>query len=80
MPGLPIFNPADDHHIRNKDVKSGVSDSMSTSKRPADPQPTTKPRTRAPIWPWIWLALTGVATVGWLCGLAWAAVALARWL
>jgi hypothetical protein len=78
MPGLPIFNPADDHHIRNKDVKSGVSDSMNIQSKP--PAARDKPRTRAPIWPWIWLALTGVATVGWLCGLAWAAVALAQWL
>jgi hypothetical protein len=31
-------------------------------------------------WPWVWLALTGVATVGWLIAMGWAAVAIVRWL
>jgi hypothetical protein len=31
------------------------------------------------IWLWVWLVFTGVATVGWLATMAWAAVALAQW-
>jgi len=39
-----------------------------------------KPPTRAPIWPWLWIALTAVATVGWLIAIGWATVALAKWI
>ena len=68
----------DEMVTRNKDLKIGVLDSMRTSKRPADPGPNR--RTRAQIWPWLWLALTGVATVGWLIAIRWATVALAKWI
>jgi hypothetical protein len=63
---------------RNKDLKSGVLDLMTTSKQPTDPEPN-RPR-RAPMLPWVWLALTVVATVGWLIAIGWATVAFARWL
>jgi hypothetical protein len=47
-------------------------------KLPAE-LPTGWRRLRAQ-WPWVWLALTGVATVGWLIAMGWAAVAIVRWL
>jgi hypothetical protein len=37
-------------------------------------------RKRAPIWPYAWLALEGVATVGWVFALGWAAITLLGWL
>jgi len=30
--------------------------------------------------PWVWIALTGLATLVWLVGIGWAAVKLFRWL
>ena len=59
-------------------MKSGVLDLMRTSKRPTNSEPNRP--TRAPIWPWLWLALTVVATVGWLIAIGWATVALAKWI
>src|ERR1700736_6129436 len=35
---------------------------------------------RRVLWPWAWLAVTGVATLGWLIGIGWAAVELVEWL
>jgi hypothetical protein len=32
------------------------------------------------LWPWVWIALMGVANLGWMIGLGWVAVALVRWL
>jgi hypothetical protein len=32
------------------------------------------------LWPAGWLVLTGIATIGWLIGMGWAAVELIRWL
>jgi hypothetical protein len=32
------------------------------------------------MWPYAWLALVVVATVGWLLALSWLAIALVRWL
>jgi hypothetical protein len=43
-------------------------------------EPTTGLRRLRTLWPWTWFALTGVATLGWLIGLGWAALKLARWL
>jgi hypothetical protein len=41
---------------------------------------TTESRRAKAVWPWAWLALEGVATIGWMIALGWAAVAFARWL
>jgi hypothetical protein len=43
-------------------------------------EPATGLRRPRAIWPWAWLALEGVATVGWLIALGWATVVFARWL
>jgi hypothetical protein len=43
-------------------------------------EPPMGVRRPKPLWPWAWLALEGVATVGWLFAISWGAVALARWL
>jgi hypothetical protein len=59
-------------------VQSGVSASMNIKSKPPAVHP--KPPTRAPIWPWLWIALTAVATVGWLIAIGWATVALAKWI
>jgi hypothetical protein len=32
------------------------------------------------LWPSAWLALTGVAMLGWIIGIGWVAVAVVRWL
>jgi hypothetical protein len=44
----------------------------------------TKPaaglRRLSAVWPWVWLALSGGATLGWMIGLGWAAVSLVGWL
>jgi hypothetical protein len=40
----------------------------------------TRLQKRAPIWPYAWLATVGVATVGWVFALGWAAMTLVRWL
>jgi hypothetical protein len=55
------------------DVSNPLEQTSSTS-------PVTGMRRKMTAWPWAWLALAGVATVGWVIGLGWAAVALARWL
>jgi hypothetical protein len=51
---------------------------------PIEPKSTTKPATglrrHGALLPWVWLALMGVATLGWMIGLGWAAVAFVRWL
>jgi hypothetical protein len=41
-------------------------------------EPATGHRRR--VWPWAWLAVTGVVTLGWLIGIGWAAVELVEWL
>jgi len=41
---------------------------------------TDSRRLRAALWPWTWFALAGVATLGWVFGIGWAAVALVQWL
>jgi|SRR6476620_8308011 hypothetical protein len=35
---------------------------------------------RRKLWPWAWLAVTGLATLGWLFAIGWAAVELVHWL
>jgi hypothetical protein len=47
---------------------------------PIEPKSTTKPATGLRRLSSVWLALMGVATLGWMIGLGWAAVALVRWL
>jgi len=50
---------------------------------PIEPKSTTKPATGlrrlSALWPWVWLALMGVASLGWMIGLGWAAVRLVGW-
>jgi hypothetical protein len=41
---------------------------------------TTGLRRAKVVGPWAWLALEGVATVGWLIAIGWTTVTLARWL
>jgi hypothetical protein len=60
-------------------VQRVVSNSVNTKSVLPKPTPSTNARRRAPFWPWMWLALTGVATVGWLVAIAWAATALSQW-
>jgi hypothetical protein len=43
-------------------------------------KPATSLRRLSALWPWVWLALMGVATLGWIIGLGWVAVALVGWL
>ena len=45
-----------------------------------DPEPRTKLRKRGTVWLRGWLVLVGVATVGWLIAIAWAARVLLQWL
>jgi hypothetical protein len=46
----------------------------------ADPKPTTNSRTRGVFFLLLWVALVGIASVGWLVALTWAANALVEWL
>jgi hypothetical protein len=50
------------------------------SKLPTEPAPATSLRKEGAIWPWVWLALVGVSTVGWLLALGWGALTFVRWL
>jgi len=42
--------------------------------------PLTSQRHRWAIWPWAWLALEVVATIGWLLAIGWIAVKFVVWL
>jgi hypothetical protein len=54
---------------------------LSVNVKPEFPdEQATSSRKRGPIWPYTWLALVAVATVGWLLGLGWAAMTIVRWL
>jgi hypothetical protein len=53
-------------------VISGSSDPG--HKSPAEPAGGF----RRALWPWAWLAVTGVITIGWLIGMGWAAVELVK--
>jgi hypothetical protein len=44
------------------------------------PEPATGLRRIRSLWPWAYLALAGVITLGWAIWLGWAAVALVQWL
>jgi hypothetical protein len=76
----PNFPDPHSGQNRNKDVPGIVDVSVNfKSELPTEPQhATTKPRLA--IWPYAWLALTGVAMAGWLVGIVWLAVLLVRWL
>jgi hypothetical protein len=66
---------------RNRFVDAIMSKTLSG---PANIEPklpneqTTSLRRRAPIWPYAWLALVGIATVGWALALGWVAIILGR--
>jgi hypothetical protein len=63
--------------VRNKAMPDDVSGSMGIEqKSPAEPATGL----RRALWPWAWLVVTGVATLGWLIGICWGGVALVRWL
>ena len=71
----PLPSPQDEP-VRKKPFED-VSGSLDVEKKlPTAPAPGLR-RAR---WPWAWLALTGVVTLGWLIGIGWAAVKLVRWL
>ena len=64
--------------VQNKVMPDPVLGSTNTEqKSPTEPKIGLR-RLKA-LWPWAWIALTGVATLGWLIGIGWSAVALARW-
>jgi hypothetical protein len=42
-------------------------------------KPATGIRRLSALWPWVWLALMGVVTLGWMIGLGWVTVALVGW-
>jgi hypothetical protein len=63
--------------VRNKALPDGVSGSMDIEKK-SPTQPATG--LRRALWPWAWLVVTGVATLGWLIGIGWAGFKLAQWL
>jgi hypothetical protein len=66
-----------DEPVQNKPVFLVLSGSLDVGqKSPAEP--ATRPW-RA-LWPWAWLAVTGLVTLGWLIGIGWAAVELFQWL
>jgi hypothetical protein len=56
-----------------------VSDSLDIEQKSPTKSATGLRRLSA-LWPWVWLALSGVATLGWMTGLGWAAVRLVGWL
>jgi hypothetical protein len=56
-----------------------VSGSMNIQPKLPD-EPVMGLRTRRAIWPWVWLVLAGIATVGWLLAIGWAALTFVRWL
>jgi hypothetical protein len=55
----------------NKAVFVAVSDSLDIGHKPAA-------GLRRTLWPWSWLVVTGVVTLGWLIGIGWAAVELVK--
>lgn len=65
---------------RNKDVRSSVRVQVNLkSKLPTQPPASATTALRA-IWPYVWLALSGIAMAGWLAAIVWIAVAFVRWL
>jgi hypothetical protein len=56
-----------------------VSSSLDIEQK-SPTKPATGLRRLSALWPLVWLALMGVATLGWMIGLGWAAVAFVRWL
>ncbi len=65
-----------DELARNKAAPADVLGSFDIEQR----SPATGLRRLGALWPLAWLALAGVATLGWIIGLGWAAVALVGWL
>jgi hypothetical protein len=79
--------PANEQSLWSRREESGrinvlpdeISGSLDIEQRsPADPE--TGHQRRRELWPWAWLALTGLATLGWVIGLGWVAFAVVRWL
>jgi hypothetical protein len=70
----PLPTPQDDLVKPECEVVSGSVD--------VEQKSPTAPATglRRARWPWAWLAVTGVVTLGWLIGIGWAAVEFVRWL
>jgi hypothetical protein len=75
----PSLLPPQEQPAGNKAVPGDVLGLTNIErKKPIEPRPGL--RRRRAMWPWAWLALTGVATVGWLIAMGWTAVTLVRWL
>jgi hypothetical protein len=73
----PSLSSGREQPVRNKGMPDGVSGSMDIEKK-SPTEPTTG--LRRALWPWAWLAVTGVVTLGWLIGICWAGFELVRWL
>ena len=71
----PLPSPQEDEPV--KPECKVVSGSLDVEQK-SPTAPTTGPRQAR--WPWAWLAVTGVVTLGWLIGIGWVAVKLVRWL
>jgi hypothetical protein len=65
--------------VRNKGMPDGVSGSVDTEQK-SPTEPGNGLRRTLWLWPWAWLAVTGVVTLGWLIGICWAGFELVRWL
>jgi hypothetical protein len=63
--------------VRNKTMPEDASNSLDIELK-SPTKPATGLRRLRALWPWVWLALMGVATLGWAIGLAWVAVAVVR--
>jgi hypothetical protein len=83
----PKPNPIDDQSlrsrreepVRNKGMSDCVSGSVNNEQKPPLESAISLRRVGR-LWPWAWLAVTGVVTLGWLIAICWAGVELARWL
>src|ERR1700733_5738566 len=57
-----------------------VSESVNARSKPVpNSEPATNSRKHERIWPLGWLILEWIATVGWLCAIAWAGVRFIQW-
>jgi hypothetical protein len=70
---------AQEELARNKAMLDDVSNSLDIEHESPTRRLSGLQRLIA-LWPWAWLALVVVASVGWAIGLGWAAVALVGWL
>jgi hypothetical protein len=65
--------------VRNQAALEVVSGSLDIEPK-ASSEPATRLRRILSAWPWAWLALAAVATLGWAIALCWGALTLVQWL